>query len=78
MNQLQYKLVFIKAVDLNQLSSPPFAVRLGPVPSRNVTAHDVTIAFELRASNFQGNNLEINKNWFEFSPYSEEHKTRKR
>ena len=29
------------------------------------------------ASNFQGNNLEINKKWFEFSPYSEEHKTRK-
>ena len=46
-NQLQYKLVFIKAVDLHQFSSPPFAVRLGPVPSRNVTAHDVTIAFEL-------------------------------
>lgn len=46
-NQLQYKLVFIKAVDLNQFCSPPFAVRLGPVPSRNVTAHGVTIAFEL-------------------------------
>ena len=46
-NQLQYKLVFIKAVDLHQFSSPPFAVRLGPVPSRNVTAHVVTTAFEL-------------------------------
>ena len=46
-NQLQYKLVFIKAVDLHQFSSPPFAVRLGPLPSRNVTAHVVTIAFEL-------------------------------
>ena len=44
-NQLQYKLVFIKAVDLYQFSS--FAVRLGPLPSRNVTAHVVTIAFEL-------------------------------
>ena len=29
------------------------------------------------ASNFQGNNLEINKKWFHFSPYSEEHKTKK-
>ena len=47
MNQLQYKLVFIKAVDLHQFSSPPFAVRLGSLPSRNVTAHVVTIAFEL-------------------------------
>ena len=46
-NQLQYKLVFIKAVDLHQFSFPPFAVRLGLVPSRNVAAHDVTIAFEL-------------------------------
>ena len=46
-NQLQYKLVFIKAVDLHQFSSPPFAVRLGPLPSRNVTAHVVTTAFEL-------------------------------
>ena len=46
-NQLQYKLVFIKAVDLYQFSSPPFAVRLSPLPSRNVAAHDVTIAFEL-------------------------------
>ena len=46
-NQLQYKLVFIKAVDLHQFSSPPFAVRLGLLPSRNVTAHVVTIAFEL-------------------------------
>ena len=46
-NQLQYKLVFIKAVDLHQFSFPPFAVRLGPLPSRNVTAHVVTIAFEL-------------------------------
>ena len=44
-NQLQYKLVFIKAVDLYQFSS--FAVRLSPLPSRNVTAHVVTIAFEL-------------------------------
>lgn len=47
MDQLQYKLVFIKAVDLHQFSSPLIAVRLGLVPSRSEAAHYVTIAFEL-------------------------------
>ena len=46
-NQLQHKLVFIKAIDLHQFSSRPFAVGLGLMPIRNVGAHDVTVAFEL-------------------------------
>ena len=52
-NQLQHKLVFIKAIDLHQFSSPHFAVRLGLMPSRNLAAHDVTKAFELRPTSIR-------------------------
>ena len=47
MNQLQYKLVFIEAVDLHQFSSRLFAGQLGLVPILDGAAHKVAVAFKL-------------------------------
>ena len=46
-NQLQYKLVFIDAVDLHQFSSPLFADQLSLVPIHDGAAHKVTVVFKL-------------------------------